>query len=103
MNHSSEFYAPTNEVPDGIGYQAGGVSISATTGSDETSAVAWLDFSNAVWKSASFTARYLLIDDSTDANRAYVVIDFGEDKTFPGGEFTYKFPVPDADNAMIRL
>ncbi len=103
IDHMTNLYDPLNEVPEGSGYQTGGVAISATTGIDKLSNVAWLDFSNATWKNASFTARYMLVYDATDSNRAYVVIDFGKDKTGQGGEFTFKFPVPDAESALIRL
>ncbi len=103
LSQATEVYAPLNEVPDGSGYQTGGVAISATTGSDDLSGVAWLDFSNATWKNAGFTARYMLIYNASDKGRAYVVIDFGKDKTGQGGEFTFKFPVPDAESALIRL
>jgi hypothetical protein len=95
-------YTTTDEVPNGNGYTTGGATLTgAATGSG--SGTAWLDFADVTWSLATFTARYMLIYDSSDSNRAYAIIDFGSDKTGQGGDFTFVFPVPDAANAIIRL
>jgi hypothetical protein len=103
LDETTEVYDTLNEVPDGSGYEAGGLALSATTGSDDYSGMAWLDFADAVWMNASFTSRYMLIYDASDSGRAYVLIDFGGDKTGQGGNFRFRFPLGDADNALIRL
>ncbi len=95
-------YTTTDEVADGGGYSAGGMTLAgADTGSD--SDTAWIDFSDVTWTSATFTARYMLIYDSSDSDRAYAVIDFGSDKTGQGGNFTFVMPAADAANAIIRI
>jgi hypothetical protein len=102
LNTISVAYSPAGEVPNDEGYTAGGVSLTgAATGS--AFGVAWLDFDDPAWPQATFTARYMLIYDASDSNRAYAVIDFGANKTGQGGNFTYEFPLPDAINAIIRL
>ena len=44
-----------------------------------------------------------LIYNSTDANKAVAVLDFGGDKTSTSGTFTIQFPTADASNAILRL
>jgi len=95
-------YTATNEVASGAGYTAGGETLSgAITGSG--SGTAWIDFDDVTWLSATFTARFMLIYDASDSDRAYAVIDFGSDKTGQGGDFTFVFPAADASNAIIRI
>ncbi len=95
-------YTATNEVASSGGYTATGNTLSgATTGSG--SGTAWIDFTDTTWATATFTARFMLIYDSSDSNRAYAVIDFGSDKTGQGGDFTFVFPAADASNAIIRI
>src|SRR5882724_2487765 len=102
LDASTAAYTATNEVTTAGGYTATGNTLSgAATGSG--SGVAWIDFTDTTWATATFTASYMLIYDSSDSNRAYAVIDFGSDKTGQGGNFTFVFPVADASNAIIRI
>ena len=102
LDASTPAYTATNEVASGAGYTTGGNTLSgAATGSG--SGTAWIDFTDTTWATATFTARYMLIYDSSDSNRAYAVIDFGSDKTGQGGNFTFVFPAADASNAIIRI
>ncbi len=95
-------YATTDEVADGGGYTAGGMTLTGTS-SGSGSDTAWLDFNDVTWTGATFTARFMLIYNSSDSDRAYAVIDFGSDKTGQGGAFTFVMPVADASNAIIRI
>ena len=102
IDASTPAYTTTDEVASSGGYTAGGNTLTgATTGSG--SDTAWLDFNDTTWASATFTARFMLIYDSSDSDRAYVVIDFGSDKTGQGGNMVFVFPAADADNAIIRI
>ena len=102
LSASTPAYTSTNEVASSGGYTAGGNTLSgASTGSG--SGTAWVDFNDTTWAIATFTARYMLIYDSSDSNRAYAVIDFGSDKTGGGGDFTFVMPAADASNAIIRI
>ena len=102
IDASTPAYTATNEVANGGGYTAGGVTLTGNaTGSG--SGVAWIDFNDATWATATFTARFMLIYNSSDSNRAYAVIDFGSDKTGQGGNFTFVMPTADASNAIIRI
>jgi len=44
-----------------------------------------------------------LIYNSSKANRAIAVLDFGADKTSTAGDFTVQMPTADASNALIRI
>ena len=93
-------YTLTGET-SGIGYSAGGeiltnvqVLLSGTT--------AYVTFDNPAWPGSSFVARGALIYNSTKADRAIAVLDFGSDKT-AGPNFTVQLPAASATTALIRF
>ena len=89
------------------GYSGGGntlTNIDPTLDSD----TAICDFSNTSWTSASFTARGLLLYNTTaiggfTTNRSILAINFGGDKTVTSGTFTVEFPAAAAATAIIQL
>ena len=94
-------YSTTNEVV-GTGYVAGGNTLAGATISS-SGTTAFVDFSDTTWTSATITARGALIYNSSKANRAIAVLDFGADKTSTAGDFTVQMPTADASNALIRI
>jgi hypothetical protein len=93
-------YTLTGET-SGTGYTAGGeiltnvqVLLSGTT--------AYVTFDNPAWPGSSFVTRGALIYNSTKADRAIAVLDFGADKT-AGPNFTVQLPVASATTAVIRF
>jgi hypothetical protein len=93
-------YTLTGET-SGTGYTAGGeiltnvqVLLSGTT--------AYVTFDNPAWPGSSFVARGALIYNSTKADRAIAVLDFGADKT-AGPNFTVQLPAASATTALIRF
>jgi hypothetical protein len=93
-------YTLTGET-SGTGYTAGGeiltnvqVLLSGTT--------AYVTFDNPAWPGSSFVARGALIYNSTKADRAIAVLDFGSDKT-AGPNFTVQLPAASATTALIRF
>jgi hypothetical protein len=86
----------------GTGYTTGG---SALTNVDPTSSgtTGFCDFDDLTFSTATITARGALIYNSTNGDRAVVVLDFGSDKTSTAGDFTIVFPTADASNAIIRI
>lgn len=63
-----------------------------------------LDFStNPQWVNATFSAAGAMIYNSSKANRAVAILDFGMTVIATSGLFTVEFPVPDATNGLIRL
>lgn len=99
-------YSSTNEVANGNGYTTGGGTL---TRIDPTvsGTTAFVDFADFTWSTASFTARGVLIYNTTPAhtytNPAVSVHDFGSDKTASGADFTLQFPTADASNAILRI
>lgn len=101
LGASTTAYSTTNEVV-GSGYTAGGNTLAGAAISLSGS-TAIVDFSDTTWSTATITARGALIYNSSKADRAIAVLDFGGDKTSTSGDFTVVFPAADASNAIIRI
>lgn len=91
-------YTTTGEV-SGTGYTAGGVTLTGVT-VNTFGTTAYVDFADASWTGA-LTARGALIYNSSKANRAIAVLDFGADKTSMT-TFLVQMPVNDSTNALLR-
>lgn len=103
LSAATTAYSATNEV-SGTGYTAGGETLTVTGGSVSTSGTtAYVDFSDVTWSAATITARGALIYNSSQANKAVAVLDFGADKTSTAGDFVVTMPTADASNAIIRI
>lgn len=94
LSAATTAYATAGEAT-GAGYTAGGVNLSGFAVTD-TGGVACLDFADPSWSNATITARGALIYNSTRANKAVAVLDFGADITSTNGTFTVQFPAPGA-------
>ena len=100
LSQATTAYTTSGEVT-GTGYAAGGetltnvqVLLSGTT--------AYVTFDNPTWANASFTCRGALIYNTSKANRAIAVLDFGADKT-ANGMFTVQLPAATAAAALLRF
>jgi hypothetical protein len=93
-------YVTDSEVVGG-GYVAGGVVLTGVTVSLSGS-VAYVDFADATWSPASFTARGALIYNASKGNKAVAVLDFGADKT-AANSFVVQMPSNTASTALIRF
>lgn len=100
LDASTTVYTATGEVT-GTNYLVGGntltnvqVLLSGTT--------AYVTFDNPVWAGVSFTCRGALIYNTSKANRAIAVLDFGADKV-AGPNFTVQLPAATATTAVIRF
>lgn len=100
LNLSTTVYTTTEEIT-GTGYTAGGNILTGATvsSSNET---AYVTFNNSTWNPASFTCRCALIYNSSKANRAIAVLDFGSNKTATN-TFTVTFPADTSNSAVIRM
>ena len=104
MDKTTTVYSSSFEVANGNGYATGGIAMSGFTTDSDVGGVAWVDWTvDPAWPTATITARGALIYNSTRANKAVAVLDFGADKTSTSGTFTVVLPVGDKDNAIIRL
>ena len=84
----------------GTGYSTGGNTLgsqSVTT----SSAVAYVDFADSTWSSATFTAAFGAIYNSSDSDKLVVVLDFGGSKTCTNGTFKVTMPDPSTPTDAI--
>lgn len=97
-------YSATNEITNtsGTAYTAGGKSLT-TIAPTTSGTVAFVDFENISWTSASFTARGALIYNSSASNKAVAVLDFGSNRVVSNDTFEVQFPVSSATTAIIRI
>ena len=104
LNATTTVYDTTDEVT-GTGYTAGGntLVISQVPTSTNTETVAWLNFTDTSWLSATFSAAGALIYNSTQGNKAVAVLDFGGTKTATNQTFTVTFPASTSNAALIRI
>jgi hypothetical protein len=100
LGEDTTVYTTTDEVV-GTGYTAGGVVLtnvqvllSGTT--------AYCTFDNPTWTGVNFVARGGLIYNTSKADRAIAVLDFGSDKT-AGPNFTVQLPAATATTALLRF
>ena len=100
---SSTVALTTNEVSSAgsSNYARKALTSQAVVASTATSSV---DFADVTWSSATFSAAFAAIYNSTDSDKLCVVLDFGGTKTATNGDFTVSFPDPStASNAIISL
>ena len=104
-NTASTVYNATSEVgTSGTNYSTGGNALGSQAVASGT-AVASVDFADTEWTSATITAAYGAIYNSTTvdgtANRLCVVLDFGGAKTCTNGTFKITFPSPSTPGDAI--
>ncbi|NBS71656.1 hypothetical protein EBT31_22505, partial [bacterium] len=103
IDASTTVYTTSNEVSSvGTNYPAGGGALTSL-GVSLSSATAFLDFNDLTFPNVTLTARGCMIYNSTNADKAVAVFDFGSDKTATDGDFTVIFPAATASTAVIRL
>ena len=102
LSKATTAYAATNEVV-GTGYTAGGVTLAGFAASLDTD-TAILDWTtDPSWLTSTITARGALIYNSTKANKAVAVLDFGADITSTADTFLLTLPLPAAATGLIKL
>ena len=101
LDSTTTAYTSSNETT-GTGYTAGGqtltsqsVTLSGTT--------AYIDFGDASWTSSTISAAGALIYNSTNANRAVCVLNFGGTYSSTNGTFTVQFPAATTTTAILIL
>jgi hypothetical protein len=97
LGANTAVYTTIGEV-SGAGYTAGGETMTGVSVSPQ----GFVNFANVVWPVANFTARGALIYNSSKANRAVAVLDFGADKTATTS-FTVQVPPNTATSALLRF
>ena len=102
LSAATTAYSTDQEVPDSGEYVAGGGALqNQQTGLD--TGVAIVDFDDLSFTGVTLTARGALIYNTSDANKAVCVLDFGSDKTATSGTFTIQFPAFTSAAAILRI
>lgn len=106
---SGTFGAATTNYSDmgadeasGTNYTAGGDALTNVTPTS-SGTTAFTDFADLVFSNVTITTSGALIYNTTNADSAVGVFNFGSDKTATAGDLTIIFPTADASNAIIRL
>ena len=102
---SSTVFDATNEVSSGGGsnYPSGGKELTSQTVTASTATTA-IDFADTTFASATFTAAFAAIYNTSASNKLCVVLDFGGNKTATNGTFTISYPDPSTpSNAIISI
>lgn len=91
-----------SDEASGTNYTTGGQALDgATISTDGTTAI--VDFTDEVFADVTVSADGCIIYNSSKANRAICVIDFGGTVSATAGDLTIEFPAADASNAVIRI
>jgi hypothetical protein len=100
LNESTTVYTTSGEVV-GTGYSAGGKVLTGVT-INTADSVVYVNFNNAVWTPASFTAAGGLIYNASKSNKSIAVLSFGADKTATN-TFTVQMPTNSSSSALLRF
>lgn len=106
---STTAYSVTGEV-SGVGYSAGGVTVTNATppANTNTSATAgvgyWTPSASIVYTGVTLTTAFdaMLMYNSTQSNKAVAVFTFGS-QTITSGNFTLTMPSNTTSTALLRL
>lgn len=101
LDASTTVYTTSGEIT-GVGYTAGGVALT-NVGVSVSGTVAYLDFDDATWTSATLSAAGGLIYNSSQGNKAVAVLNFGGTYSSTSGDFTVSFPAATSSTAVIIL
>jgi len=86
------------------GYTAGGKILtgqSITVAQPQTGPQTYITFNNAEWTSTNIVARGALIYNSSQSNKAVLVLNFGLDVSATDGVFTVTMPVAAPNTSLI--
>ena len=100
LGAATTVYSATNET-SGTGYSAGGVTLTGVT-INSSNGVAYVNFNNAVWNPATFSAAGGLIYNASKSNKSIAVLSFGATK-IATNTFTVVMPTNSYNSALIRF
>ena len=99
---ATTIYTVSDEVANSGTYSAGGGTLAGqTVTTDGTTALC--NFTDLEFTSATITARYALIYNSSESNAAVCVLDFSTDQISTAGTFKIDFPASGASTSIIRV
>ena len=102
LGKSTTSYSTTGQVTSPAGYTAGGSAL-VNSGTSLSVNTAITNYANLSFTGVTLTARGALIYNTSNANSAVCVLDFGGDKTATAGTFTVQFPAFTSTAAILRI
>jgi hypothetical protein len=102
LNASTTVYTSTGEV-SGTGYSAGGIALTNVAPSTSGTTAMFSFVSPAVFTGVTLTCRGGLIYNSSKADKAVCVLDFGEEFTALGQNINITFPTVAPTSAILRI
>lgn len=103
LGATTTVYTASGEVL-ATGYDTGGQVLSGqsiTVAQPLTGPQTYITFDNAQWSSPDLVARGAVIYNSSQGNKAVLVLDFGFDISATDGVFIVKFPVAAPNTALM--
>jgi hypothetical protein len=103
LNAATSAYTTNNEVSaSGTNYTPGGNTLTNVAITlDGTTAI--FDADNVTFPNATISAQAALLYNSSNANAAIAVLDFGGVKTSTNGTFELQFPIANSSSGLIRI
>ena len=92
----------TSVEVSGTGYTAGGTTLVISTATVQQD-IAFVNFNNATFSTATLSASACLIYNTTNSKKAVVVLDFTTTQTATNGSFTIQFPSANSTSAILRI
>lgn len=102
LNTATTQYTTSGEAV-GTGYTAGGQDLVGFQTLIDSGVIILNWTTSPQWVGASFAAAGAMIYNSSKSNKAVCILDFGETVSATNGTFSIEFPVPDAQDGLIRF
>jgi hypothetical protein len=100
LNDNTVVYTTDNECPATGGYSAGG-NVLVSKGVDPSGTTVYIDFDDSSWLNSTITASGALVYNSSKANKAVCVFNFGGTYNTNTKDFTVTFPPSSATTAVL--
>jgi hypothetical protein len=103
LTSSTTVYTSSGEISAPTGQYTTGGGVLTNVSPLVSSGVAFINFADISFTGVTLTAAGALIYNSTLAEAAVCVLDFGGDKTATNGTFTIQFPAATTTAAILRI
>ena len=100
----SDVTGNSDEIANTGSYSAGGATLASVTVTGGAGAdIAFVDFDNVQFTSATIDANGAIIYNSSEGNKAVAIINFGSTQSSDNGTFTVTMPAAGTSTAIIRI
>tara|TARA_R100000278_G_scaffold68672_1_gene54518 strand:- start:105 stop:551 length:447 start_codon:yes stop_codon:yes gene_type:complete len=100
----SDVTGNSDEIANTGSYSAGGATLTSVTVTGGSGAdIAFVDFDNVQFTSATIDANGAIIYNSSESNKAVAIIAFGSTQSSDAGTFTITMPAAGTGTAIIRI